>query len=550
MDHGMPSSGSTGIDVGALLVRLVLLLATAVVAGAGLYTPIPRRFKVFTAVLGGLSAVLAVVSAFAFGVNLVAAIIHALLVLAVPVLIRYRPPVARWVALALLLLVVVETSLGRSGLEFAADTVYVGSATVWFGLAAVPEQNRPERWKQLTLSLGLLLVLAGVAQLLLSGVAFDRRLYETLFGISLIAAVLVPVLAISVRPVGVYATAVAFLAWTTFAALPHPADLPVPGVPLLTATEQGAVLVSPQRPGRNLVHFPDSAGAGITVSGVPATARAGAEGTWAEVDLPAGRSDLVIRKGDGQTTVEVDTGQAAGPAAAIGADGPECASAALGGLIAGRKNVLTSCPADALSEQDADSLRKLVSFLGTRQAGTITLVADSTPRGTAAAQVVRDAAAKNGLGVTDRPAAQAALVVVSGWSDAYTALTNAAHAQAQAPTYTYGLYVAPWLLYGPIVNTVSSSTIPLRFDPRQSTAVGYTVALGNGFGGESPTLDGFREWLGSQQQPGKVQLYASAQVNAMPMAPGEPEVPGWMVGDGPGHWIRGGTVVPVSFPLE
>jgi hypothetical protein len=560
MDHGMhgdTATGSAGLDIAALLVRLVLLLATAVVAGAGLFlVPLSPRLKVF----GGVSAVLAVVSAFTFGVNVAGAVVHAVLVLAVPVLLARRLPAARWAALALLVLVVVETSLGRSGLEFAADTVYIGGATVWFGLAALPE--KPARWGPLTLSLGVLLTIAGAVQLLLSGVAFDRRLYETLFGISLVVVVVLPI-AVTVAGLvvresayrtGVLAVAVAFLAWSTFAALPRPADLPVPGVPLLSnaslAGQQVPVLVSPQRPGHNFVHVP---AAGITVAGVPATQRAGVDGYWADVNLPAGRSDLSIRDGAGETTLPVDTGSASGPASAAGPDGPECASAALGGLIAGRKDVLAGCPSDALSEEDADALRKLVGFLGARHTTTISLVADSTPRGIAAADVVRAAATQQGLRVISGPADQAALVVVSGFSDAYTALTNAARAQREAPTYTYGLYLAPWLLSGPIVNSVSASTVPLRFDPREQLAMSYTVALSDAFGGESPTVGGFREWLGSAEQISaqKVQLFASAQVNAMPMNPGQPQAPGMpMVGEGGGHWVPDATVVPVSFPLE
>jgi hypothetical protein len=356
---------------------------------------------------------------------------------------------------------------------------------------------------------------------------------------------------------GVVGVAAGFLAWATFAALPPPADLPSPGVPLLTsasvAGQEVPVLVSPQRPGRNLVHFPAAAGDGITVAGVAAGARPGAEGYWAEVDLPAGRSDLVIGKGAGETTIEVDTGAASGPAGAVGPDGPECASAALGGLVAARKDVLTTCPADALSEEDSDALRKLVDFLAVRKAGAITLVGDGSPRGTKAAEVVRDAAAGQGLRIGDQPTEQSALVVVSGWTGAYAALTEAAQAQRESPTYTYGLYVAPWLLNGPIVNTVSSAGVPLRFDPREQLAVSYTVAVGAAFGGESPTVGGFRDWLGAAEQAsaGKVQLFTSAQVNAMPMNPGEPHAPGMpMIGEGAGHWIPDGTVVPVSLPLE
>jgi hypothetical protein len=72
------------------------------------------------------------------------------------------------------------------------------------------------------------------------------------------------------------------------------------------------VLISPQRPGRNLVHFPDSAGADPSagVKGgliTPASARPEAEGTWAVIDLPVGRPrDLRVRKGDAQTSIEVD----------------------------------------------------------------------------------------------------------------------------------------------------------------------------------------------------------------------------------------------------
>ncbi|HET6499825.1 MAG TPA: hypothetical protein VFG87_03585 [Amycolatopsis sp.] len=549
MDHGTQAvMASAGPDVVALLVRVVLLLSTAMVAGAGLLL-VHRRIPVTA--LGAVSAVLAVVSAFAFDVNAVAAGVHVVLVLAVPLLLARRLPTARWIALALLLLVVVETSLDRSGVDFAADTVCVAAAAAWFGLALAPE--KPPRYQALTLALGLLLVGAGVVRLLLSGVAFDRRLYETLFGITLLAVVALPAAALAVRTrtAGAVLVAVGFLVWTTYGVLPYPPDLPEPGVPLLTtaslAGQEVPVLVSPQRPGRNLVHLPESAGAGITVGGVPASPRAGAEGYWADVDLPAGRSDLVLGRAGSRATIAVDAGSAPGRVIS-----PECASAGLGGLIAGRKDVLTTCPEDALSVQDGDALRDLIGFLGARHAGTITLVSDSSPRGTAAAGLVRDAAASQGLRVTNEPG-QAALVVVSGWSDAYTAMTSAGRAQRSSPAYPYGLYVAPWLLSGPIVNTVSASMVPLRFDPREESALTYAVSLGAAFGGENPTVGGFLSWLGpaGQASVSPVQLYASAQVNAMPMDPGQPQPPGMpMVGEGAGHWVPDGTVVPVSSPLD
>ncbi|GAB3573073.1 hypothetical protein GCM10027445_31700 [Amycolatopsis endophytica] len=552
MDHGShPATGSAGLDLAALLVRLVLLPATAFVAGTGLIRPsvetLPRRLWQVTAALGVVSAVLAVVSAIAFDVNVVGAVVHAALVLAVPVLALLRPPIGRWIAVALLVLLILETALGRSGVEFAIDTVYVAGTAVWFGLSALSlARAEAPRLGPLSWTLGGVLTLAAALQLVLSGVAFDRRLYETLFGVALLAAFVLPIVAsVLWRRVAIVGVAAAFLAWSAFVAVPKPADLPVPGVPLLADAGGGPVLVSPQRPGRNLVHLPEPGSVRVGDGPVvQAVARPGASGAWAEVDLPTGRSELTV----GDRRVEVDAGHETGPVTASGVDGPECATTALGGLIAGRDDILASCPADALSEEDAEALRKLVGFLASRQADSVTIVGDSSPRGSAAAQVVRAAATENHL--TVRPDA-AALVVVSGWARAASALDGAAAVQRERPAYPYGLYVAPWLLTGPLVNSVASSMAPLRFDPREQAAVSYAVALDNAFPGESPTVTGFQQWLGPEQPaPPRVQVYASAQVTAMPMNPEQPHAPGMdIAGEGPGHFIPQGTVVAISFPL-
>jgi hypothetical protein len=587
MDHGTHAgTGSTGVDITALVIRLVLLLSTTSVAGAGLLRPLagelPRRLTVLITALGGLSAVLAVVSISTVDVSVAAAVIHALLALVIPAILRW-PSAARWTSAALILLVVVETALGRSGLEFAVDTVYVTGAAVWFGVTLLSLGVPSERWRTTTslrlgplaVTLGGLLALAGVVRLGLSGVGFDRRLYATVFGASLLTVIVLPVVVtvlVGFLPrgaepgrayrLGVAGIAIGFLGWSSLAAIPQPPALPTPGVPLLASASVAGkdvpVLVSPQRPGRNLVHFPASAGDALAV-GVEgglvsqASALPGAEGTWVEVDLPRGRSDLVVRKGDAQTTVEVDAGEQAGPVRATGADGAECASAALGGLVNGRRDVLSACPADALSAADADALHKLVGFLAGRQTGGITLVQDDSPRGIEAAKVVRESAAQKGLRVDTEPGQNNALVVVAGWAGGYTAMTRAAEAQRAAPAYLYGVYVAPWLLNAPIVNTVASSSVPLRFDPREQLAVSFAVALGNAFGDESPTVGGYAQWLGTQQRTvdGEVQMYASAQVNAMPMYPSEPHAAGMtMSRNYPGQWIPEGTVVPVSVPLR
>ncbi|QXV60053.1 hypothetical protein [Amycolatopsis sp. TNS106] len=582
MDHHVipASSGSAGADIALVLLRLGLLLATAFLAGTGILRPLvgelPRRLHLTIAVLGGVSATLAAVSAFATDVNVIALIVHLVLALAIPVLIR-RPSAGRWAALALAALVVLETSLGRTGVEFAIDTVYVAAAALWFGVFVLSVWVPAEQWRQtnfrlgpLSLTLGGLLVVAGTVQLFTSGLGFDRRIYGTLFGLTLLVTAVLPVAAVfffsrndstRVYRFGAVAVAVAFVAWSALAAIPEPPELPVPGVALLAEASLGEqrfpVLVSPQRPGKNLVHFPASAGEDLS-AGIEggligkAIVRPGAEGTWAEVDLPKGRSDLVIGRGEEKMKIEVDAGEEPGPVIED-ADAPECASAALGGLVADRREVLTSCPADALSPEDSGSLVKLVEFLAGRKPSALTLVEDTSRRSVAAAKLVRETAARSGLPVQTEAGPNTALVVVSGWAGGYTAMTRAAESQRLKPTHQYGLYLAPWLLNGPIVNSVASSSVPLRFDPREQVAVSFAVAAGNAFGGESPTLGGFRNWLGDQWKSmnGDVQIFAAAQVNAMPMYPGEPHAVG-MIADRnyAGQWIPDGTIVPVSSVLR
>lgn len=555
-DHSAPTGSST-VDVLALVLRLALLLSTAFLAGGGLLRPPGRQLTL--SVLGGVSALLAVVSAFAVDVSVVALAIHVVLAVAVPAL----PRAARWTSAALLVLVVLETSLGGTGVEFAIDTVFVAAAAVWFGFAlSGPVTTSAIRPGPLALTLGGLLVLAGVVRFGVSGLGFDRRLYTTLFGLAVVAVVVLPVVVSVLAGVvkgrayrlGVVGVALGFVAWSALGAIPAPPPLPVPGVPLLADEAGFPVLVSPQRPGRNVVHFPASAGDDLSVGAgglvTKAVARPGAEGTWADVDLPPGRSDLEIHRGAATSVVEVDAGTAPGPVVTE-ADAPECASAALGGLVAGRSDVLTACPSDALTPEDSGALVKLVEFLAGRKPSAITLVEDDSPRGVAAAKLVRDTAARTGLAVRPDAGPDTALVVVSGWAAGYTAMTRAAELQRLEPTHQYGLYLAPWLLNGPIVNAVASASLPLRFDPREATAVGYAVAAGDRFGGESPTLGGFRTWLGADRSAGDVQIFAAAQVNAMPMYPTEPHATGMVMDrDYAGQWVPDGTIVPITSVLR
>ncbi|TWP43639.1 hypothetical protein FKR81_42185 [Lentzea tibetensis] len=527
------------LDVGggsalALVLRLALVLVTAFVAGTGLVRPqlTTRRVRHFALALAGLSAALVVTSVLTQEVNVVAAVVHVVLVAAVPLLLG-RPAVVRWVSAALVLLLVIETSVGDSGVAFVVNTVFVAVSAALLGVGPFRDL-RP-----LALSLGVVLVLAGAVRLATSGIAFDRRIYESGLGLVLLAVVLVAALTLVLR--NGYVVALALVAWAALPAVAVPPSLPEPGVPVLVdarlADRVVPVLVSPHRPGRNLVHFPASAGNGLRVGDVPAVPRAGAPGTWAEVDLPPGRGEVVISDGAETVAVRVDPGTAPGP----GPDA-ECATAALGTLIAGLREVLTSCPSDSLSTEDSDSLQKLVGFLKAKGTAGIRLVTDTSPRSTKAAELVR----ASGLRIDDGKRPDNALVVVSGWETAHEALTRAGAEQAESPVYTHGLYVAPWLLHTPIATAVTTVSVPLRFDPREPLPVGYAVAVGNGFGGEDPTPAGFRAWVG-RPSDGGVQIYAVAQVSAMPMGPNEVHGPGMpMQEELAGQWVPKATVVPVS----
>lgn len=552
-----------------IALRLALLLVTAFVAGVGLVQPrATGRVWILTALLAAVSALLAGLSVFVADVAVLGAVTHAVLVASVPVLLGR--PAARWASVAVVLLLVIETAMGRSGVEFAADTVYVAAAAAWFGVAVhgfAGSEAKVGRRGQLALTLGALLVIAGAARLGASGVAFDRRVHTTGYGLALVAVVALPLLvtvlaALPRYRVYRYGTAgivATFVAWSSLVAIPRPGELPAAGVPVLAEAALGdarvPVLISPHRPGRNLVHFPASAGDRLEVRvangpAVPATPRAGAEGTWAEVDLPEGVGEVVVVSGGDSDTVEVDPGTAAGPSQAAGVDGPECASAALGGLLAGRREQLTACPSEVLSTEDEEALRKLVAFLGSRGVAGITVRGDDSARAGEATEVVRAAAAKADLRIDAEPLPDNALVVVAGWSTAATALTAAGAQQADAPAFGYGLYLAPWLLNTPLATSVTTVSVPLRFDPREQLPVSYAIAVGNGFGGENPTVSGFHAWLGNRKTAGEVQIFAAAQVTVMPMGPGEVHTPGMPMSEElAGQWVPKATVVPVSAVL-
>ncbi|HEX4358066.1 MAG TPA: hypothetical protein VH141_11115 [Pseudonocardia sp.] len=379
--------------------------------------------------------------------------------------------------------------------------------------------------------------------------------------------------------------AVAVAAAAVLATLPHPAGAPVPGQPLARPVELPfqhlAVLVAPMRPGPNLVHVaatpagaasqlaghhhgappPSTPPGTITVSAggaaVPVTARPGAAGAWAVLDIPAGTDRITVTADGSPATVPVDVGDTpADPAlqrALTGPDGPECASGLLGGLVAvstvGRTpaeaDLAADCPSEALTGADADALRDTVTFLAGRGVTGLNLVSDGSPRGVAAADLVRAQAATAKLPVRPVGTPTDTLLVISGWSGAVPALTEAVARSEDEPAG--GIVLAPWLLTGAVVSAAPSEVLPLTFNPGESPARQYGATVAAVFPGEGPSTAGYLAWLraggaGGPLEP-RVTFYGAAPVD-VPMGMDDMHM-----GGNPGDWYPTGTVVPISPPV-
>jgi hypothetical protein len=265
-----------------------------------------------------------------------------------------------------------------------------------------------------------------------------------------------------------------------------------PGTPATAEVALGSaavrVVVVPNEPGWNLVHVQatDAAVGTSRDRPVQAVARGGTTGGWAVIELPAGRSDLWVWSGGGLASVPTDTG--AGPAgprtSLVGEDGPECASALLGRALAGTTgpSAGTACPADALADADAGTLRGTVADLARQGTRAIRLVTDDSARAKTAAGVVRAAASAHGVAV-DKSGGP--LVVVSGWTVAGAALGQA----ALGALATDGIYLAPWLAVDPLLTLAPAAHVAgTPTDDR------YRTDLAARYPGEAPSTSGHRAW--------------------------------------------------------
>jgi hypothetical protein len=289
----------------------------------------------------------------------------------------------------------------------------------------------------------------------------------------------------------------------------------LPGLATAAKLEIGAetvdVLVVPNLPGWNLVHV----GAGSAAVGTdperlaPASPRPGTAGVWAVLELPAGPSELWVRRGGALDSFSTDTGTGgAAPAELIGPDGLECASALLGRMAGAHAASDTGCSPGTLDPRDAGTLRETVAMMALAGNRRISVIADRTGRGQAADAVVRTAAAERGLIVIPPGDRETPLVVVAGWAAADAASRRVAGGDLPVS----GTYLAPWLFTE--TSSASGETSPggrrfaLRFDPADAQFRRYTADLRDHYPAQTPTAGGYRAWLADRELPegGRIRL--------------------------------------------
>jgi hypothetical protein len=567
-----------------VFVWALMLAATAAAAGLAMLRPVtgaPGDRRRFTAVVAAVTSAAAQLMAIDVSpVPPAALVVSALVTLTLPVLLS-RPRAA--LAAGTLVAAAVSTFAGitRAGSGNLAGHLAVAlplgiAATVCAGVAvsvatgAVGARGAVARrlTPYLFTSVGVLAIV-GAVQAIAAGVPPDDRI-GSLYGVLVLVRALAVLgcvvgLVVALRSpeltrlrAGAWAATIATTAILSGAALP--AEPAPSGVPVLADVTVGGhrvpVLVAPARPGWNLVHVGVDA---VSVGTDPArltgaTARKGTGLGWAEVWLPAGRSRLWIGHGGAVAALTVDAGKAAGGTPDLrGPDGPECASTALGRLLAGATAPLHACPADRLTAADAGALRAMVRFLAGRGVKTATVVGDSSARATAAATTLRDEAARAGVALVG-PGARTPLLLVSGWDRADSVIADVSAGRLPAE----GTYLAPWLLNTPLLAPPAGQLLPLRFDPAGASAQAYLAALNARFPGEPATDASYAGWpTASERDTGTPRIYAASTL----IVPGVIAAVGGISGVGggghaghngrsDGRWLPNGTVLAVSGPLD
>lgn len=308
---------------------------------------------------------------------------------------------------------------------------------------------------------------------------------------------------------------------------------------------------------RVMVGVLDAAGGPGTTRLVTARERPGADGLWAEVDLPADTATVVVSHGpEHRLPFTVSTGDDTGDDTGAdqesvwtGPDGPECLAAATGTLLAGGQ-AGSGCPADELDQEQAGAVAATVRTLADRGLEELAVRSDGSPRSTQALDVVGatvDELAADGsplrlVDETDTPGDRNALLVLSGWHDAASSLAATTALPAErAPVRSDGTWLAPWLLAPGIVDVTTGAVVPLDFDIRDGAAQQFSGALSRYLPGQAPTAAGYDAWRAARgEQPGTWQLYAASRAAYMPAETGH-EAHETQVA-----WFPGGTVAPVG----
>ncbi|GAA1317231.1 hypothetical protein GCM10009610_41830 [Pseudonocardia xinjiangensis] len=546
---------------------VVALVSSALVAGTaalGFLAPPSRSSMLLVQSAAAVAVVALVIRCVGGGISAFAALPQAAGAAVIAVLFARGARSASAVGGVLLTAALAyDATIGHTDWHVGLAAVHMVAAVTWLGaavLVATPACGaRFTVVRRVTLVFAVSAVMAVSAAALeavAKGMRFDAVTATSLTGLLVLIQALGMLVAVSTglcRPGAVGGRVVAYSAGLVFTAgsvlmLVTPPPAPAePGRPLLRtvalADQDAPVVVVPQRPGRNLVHV---GMAGALVGGVRAEERPGAPGGWAVVDLPAGTDVLTVEAGGEQVSLRLDLGPDPAPPALVagltGPDGPECLSAVVGRLLRGAADLPAACPADALSEADAATLRATVRFLGDRDVPALYLVTDGSRRSAAAAAVVREAAAGNGLPVANRLDRADAALVVAGWEVGGRKLTDEALSLSSvARTYT-----APWLATNAVLGRQTGAVTTLDFDPLDVSAQRYLADLRAA--GLTPLASpaGFRAWTAPGDAGPAVagpRIFASVQISMMPTGAGE------MDNRTTDPWLPGGSLTPVTPPL-
>ncbi len=446
-----------GIGIGPVVLRVALLAAVPVVAGytlLSLFLPTPTRTTALW-VVGTAGGVVMMELLVAGGLSVPVQVVPLLLGMLAVALYAVRSTDPRFAPL-------------RAVLRRLAPWVLLGCAA-----AALLEFGRG--WSStgaVALHTGTMLAMVGLAWFILC----RPRHRSGRLAVRGTAAVL----------------AVALIGGAAQAIVLRPRET-TPGMAAAGLVGGVAVTIVPNLPGWNLVHVPAGAAEVGTAPDrlVAATNRPGTTGTWAAVRLPAGRAELWVRHRGELDSMTTDTGSSgAAPAELLGQDGPECASAILGAVLAAGGPALPDCPAGELTGPDAEALRAAVAVLAERGHRSLTVIGDATARGVAAGRTVRAAMATEGL--ADTRTAGGPVLVVAGWP--------ATAALVRDRTDGAPVYLAPWLLTDPLL-TIDAQVTP-SFSPGDEAPRRYVLALRRGFPGEVPSAAGYRTWLAGQRETG------------------------------------------------